>query len=209
MLHRDSENGENGGPKREPSERLIWLAAFAAAVTVVGVGLYFIFRNAASIAALSITRPATPSVQAASPASTASLPEPKSSISPEANNIGATVYRCVVDDTATYSDAPCRGGTAVDAGQQQAALSCNVPALRHELHHQKQPCRTPLPPTRLEPPAKSPSGKHAARGSTLNSHESMRWHGKVSLRQCKTGSAKTGASWQMRNSHSSVRHPVH
>lgn len=55
MSDRDSENRGDGGSERQSSELLIWLAAFAAAATVVAVGLYFIFRNAAPMATSSVT----------------------------------------------------------------------------------------------------------------------------------------------------------
>lgn len=151
MLDRDSENSGNGGSERQLSELPVWLAAFSAAAAVVAVGLYFIFRNAAPITTSSVPTPVLQPVRSVSAsASTTPLPDQTSSIRPEANHKGPTVYRCVVNGRATYSDAPCRGGTVVDLR----------PAFEgFRLQGRKAPARVAQPPP--SPDAAPPSAATA------------------------------------------------
>lgn len=101
----------------EPSERLTLLAAFVAAVAIAAGGLYMVLQKAAPIAALPVAMQASKPAQSALPASNSTAPaaESKPTVSTEEFDKGPTVYRCIVNGAATYSDALCPGGKLVDA----------------------------------------------------------------------------------------------
>jgi hypothetical protein len=103
--------------EREPSERLTLLAAFVAAVAIVAGGLYIVLQKAVPISALPAAMQASKPEQSALPASNPTAPAAasKPTVSTEEFDKGPTVYRCLVNGAATYSDAPCPGGKLVDA----------------------------------------------------------------------------------------------
>ena len=104
----------NRSYEREPSERLVLLAAFVAAVAIAGGGLYFVLQKAAPIAAPAATtqanRPAPPTVQA-----TATAPVVAPAVIVPATNTGPAVYRCTINGVVIYSDEMCQGAKKVDA----------------------------------------------------------------------------------------------
>ena len=107
----------NRADVREPFEKLALLAAFVAAVGIVAGGYYFVLQMAAPLAASPAAVLTSKPEQSALPASNPSTPaaESKPTVSTEEFDKGPTVYRCIVNGAATYSDAPCPGGKLVDA----------------------------------------------------------------------------------------------
>ncbi len=95
----------------ESSNKLTLLAAFVAAVAVVGGGMYLVLQKAAPIAAAP-----SPHVVDVQP-STMPASEPKASATPVMVVMPRsehTAFRCMVNGTPTYSNEPCAGGKAVD-----------------------------------------------------------------------------------------------
>lgn len=116
------------------SERFPIVALIVAAVIAAG-GLYLILHRAAPI----VTAPAPapkPAPQAAPPVMTAPAAQPpvQAAVPP-----GPVVYRCIVNGTTTYSDAPCPGGKRIDAtpaakgyAMPRGQLSATVPVADEE-----------------------------------------------------------------------------
>jgi len=89
----------------------VLIAAVVGTVIAAG-GLYLILQKAAPIVATPATRPSVPTN--ASPPPLFAAPTASPAIRVEMPS-GPAVYRCKVNGTTTYSDAPCPGGKLVDA----------------------------------------------------------------------------------------------
>ena len=101
---------------REPFEKLALLAAFVTAVGIVAGGYYFVLLMAAPLAASpAAVQPSKPEQSALPSNPSAPAAASKPTFSTEEFDKGPTVYRCIVNGAATYSDAPCPGGKLVDA----------------------------------------------------------------------------------------------